>query len=96
MKNLEFSEILNSLSYNVSDFETKDNNWSEFGPEKDYCNRFRKHNFFLSVKFCCKIFDNLPDLNWGLQKREIWNWRKESGKISVRNFARRQILISNF
>ena len=71
MKNLEFPEILNSISYNVSDFEKKNNNGSEFGLRNYYCNKFWKHKDFLSVKISCKVFHKVPDLDWGLQNTPI-------------------------
>ena len=64
MKNIEFPAILNSISYNVSDFENKVTNWSKFGLKEYYCKRLRKYKVFLSVNYCCKVFQNVLDLNW--------------------------------
>ena len=85
MRNLEFSELLNSISYSVSSFETKSSENVKNCFWKVLREQILKNQTFLCVKNWSKTFNNVPDVNLGLHSVSALELKKESnGRILVR------------
>ena len=78
MKNSKFSEFLNSISYKVSDFETKSSKCVKFWIWKFLMERTFKNQNFPCAKNWSKTFHNVPDMNWCLQKLSDSEFNKKN------------------
>ena len=89
MKNLEFSEILNSISYNMSDFETKGSKRVKFWIWKILMEQILKNQISLCVQNWSKTINNVPDLDWGLHNVSDFELKKNrSVRFLVREICK--------
>ena len=92
MKNLEFSEILNSISYNLSDFETKSSNCVKFWIWKVLMEQILKNQISVCIQNWSKTINNVPDFNWGLHNVSDFELKKNrSARFLVKEIRKTSI-----